>query len=113
MAEELVVACLCAAWCTTCGEYRARLEQVQSRLPVATFLWIDIEDEADLVHPIEVEDFPTLLVAVGSEPRFFGPLTPQPETLERLLRAVGGMPALGDQAVSALLQRIRSMPRPA
>ena len=46
-----------------------------------------MEDEADLLHPLDVEDLPTLLLAVGDEPRFFGPVTPQAETLERLIRA--------------------------
>ena len=111
MAEELLVACLCAEWCTSCREYRERLEQVQLRLPHAAFIWIDIEDDADLVHPIEVENFPTVLIAVGSETRFFGPLAPQPETLERLVRAAGGMPAIADQEIAGLAQRIVDLRR--
>jgi hypothetical protein len=54
--------------------------------PQAQFLWLDVEDEADLLHPVDVEDFPTLLIAVGDAPRFFGPLTPQAQTLERMVR---------------------------
>jgi hypothetical protein len=54
--------------------------------PPAQFLWLDVEDEADLLHPVDVEDFPTLLIAVGDAPRFFGPLTPQAQTLERMVR---------------------------
>jgi thioredoxin 1 len=111
VAEELLVACLCAEWCTSCREYRGRLEQVRLRLPHAAFVWIDIEDEADLVHPVEVENFPTVLIAVGSETRFFGPLTPQPETLERLVRAVEGMPAIADREIAGLAQRIMDLHR--
>jgi thiol-disulfide isomerase/thioredoxin len=112
MADDLLVACLCAEWCTTCREYRERLEQVRLGLPEVKFVWVDIEDEAELVSPIEVENFPTVLIAVGSEARYFGPLTPQPETLERLLRSVDRMPGLVDAEIAALLQRIRSAPRP-
>ena len=106
-----LVVCLCAAWCGVCGDYRARVTQVQAKFPLMDFVWIDIEDEADLLHPLDVEDFPTLLLAVGDEPRFFGPLTPQSEMLERLVRAqiqaVGAL-ALTDPAVVALLRRIRA-----
>ncbi len=68
-----------------------------------------MEDEADLLHPLEVENFPTLLMAVGAEARFFGPLPPQPALLERLIRARlqdDGAPVLADPAVLALLGRI-------
>ena len=106
-----LVVCLCAAWCGVCGDYRARFTQVQAKFPNIEFRWVDIEDEADLLHPLDVEDFPTLLLAVGDEPRFFGPLTPQLEMLERLVRAQiqdAGAPALTDPAVVALLGRIRA-----
>ena len=106
-----LVVCLCAAWCGVCGDYRARFTQVQAKFPLMDFVWIDIEDEADLLHPLDIEDFPTLLLAVGDELRFFGPLTPQSEMLERVVRAqiqTVGVPALTDPAVVALLRRIRA-----
>ena len=110
---SVLVVCLCAEWCGVCRDYRARFEQVQAKFPQARFLWIDVEDEADLLHPLDVEDFPTLLLAVGDTPRFFGPLTPQPETLERLIRAQienPTAPALANQAVADLVARIRADP---
>lgn len=110
---SVLVVCLCAEWCGVCRDYRARFEQVQAKFPQARFLWIDVEDEADLLHPLDVEDFPTLLLAVGDTPRFFGPLTPQPETLERLIRAQienPTAPALANQAVAELVARIRADP---
>ena len=108
-ASDLVV-CLCAQWCGVCRDYRNRFEQMQSRFAQAQFLWLDVEDEADLMHPIDVEDFPTLLLATGKEPRFFGPVTPQPEMLERLIRSKledRTAPALSNQAVADLVTRIR------
>ena len=42
---------------------------MQAKFPQARFLWIDVEDEADLLYPLDVEDFPALLLAVGDEPR--------------------------------------------
>lgn len=72
---SLLVVCLCAEWCNVCGEYRSRFEQVQAAItadhPQAQFVWLDIEDEADLLHPLDVDNFPTLLIAVGDAPRFW------------------------------------------
>ncbi len=108
-APDLVV-CLCAEWCGVCRDYQSRFEQVQRKHPQAQFLWIDVEDEADLIHPLDVDDFPTLLLAVGDEPRFFGPVTPQTERLERLIHSQiqdHKAAALQNQAVSDLVARIR------
>lgn len=110
----LLVVCLCAEWCGVCRDYRPSVAQVQAAIqadhPQAQFLWLDVEDEADLLHPLDdVDDFPTLLVAVGGAPRFFGPLTPQPQTLERLVRSLvedaSGKP-LADPALHAVVARI-------
>jgi thioredoxin 1 len=108
---SVLVVCLCAEWCGVCRDYRSRFEQLQSRFPEARFLWIDVEDEADLLHPLDIENFPTLLLAVGNEPRFFGPLTPQIETLERLIRSHvqdASASALADPTAVALVGRIRA-----
>lgn len=84
---EMLVACLCAEWCGTCREYQPLFEQLQAQFPGTRFLWIDVEDASDLVDPIEVENFPTLLIARGSQALFFGTVTPHLQTLERLLRS--------------------------
>lgn len=83
------VACLCAAWCRTCESYQEIFEAACAELPQAGLRvrWIDIEDEADLIGDLDIETFPTLLIADGDQVRFAGPLTPQPETLKRVLRA--------------------------
>lgn len=90
-AEPVHVACLCAAWCRTCEGYQAVFEQVARELADSGVAlrprWIDIEDEADLVGDVEVETFPMLVVAGAHEVRFAGPLTPQPDTLRRVLRS--------------------------
>lgn len=92
MLDPIEIACLCAAWCRTCDEYRpvfdAAIDELQRAGVPLRVHWIDIEDEADLVGDYDVETFPTLLVADVRAVRFVGPLTPQPETLRRLLRAM-------------------------
>ncbi len=112
---SLLVVCLCAAWCGVCRDYAPRFAQVQAKYPQATFLWVDVEDEADLLHPLDVEDFPTLLMATGPEPRFFGPVTPQLEMLDRLVKSQldnAGAPALADPELAAVVARIRAKNTP-
>lgn len=56
------------------------------RFPRAEFRWVDIEDDAEAVEDIEVENFPTILVRRGGETRFQGVLLPHHSHLERLLQ---------------------------
>lgn len=114
-APRLLVVCLCAEWCGVCRDYRSSFAQVQVAIaadhPQAQFVWLDVEDEADLLYPLDVDDFPTLLIAVDDAPRFFGPLTPQPQTLERLVRSAAGdvsAAALADPALHAAVARIQA-----
>ena len=111
--HPLLVACLCAQWCGACREYQPLFDSLQKEFPQATFRWVDIEDEADLVDPIEVENFPTLLIAQGGQARFFGTVTPHLETLRRLLQAhsEGQHAALPNPHVQALNQRLAPMER--
>lgn len=83
----LFVACLCARWCQLCNSYRATFEAAAARHAEHRFAYVDIEDEADAVQALDVENFPTLLIADGAQLLFLGVITPQPDTLERLLRA--------------------------
>jgi len=102
--------CLCAAWCDTCEAYRPVLERAAQQFSDARFIWLDIEDHEALLGSLDIENFPTLLVAVDDEVRFFGTLTPQPETLTRLLRAsfeAATSNAAAPEA-AAVLKRLRS-----
>ena len=109
---DVLVACLCAEWCGVCRDFRGRFEQLQAKFPQARFIWIDVEDQADLLHPLDdVDDFPTMLLGVGNEPRFFGPVLPSIEALERLIRAQvleAGATTVKEAAVARLLERIRT-----
>ena len=107
-APSLLIACLCAQWCGTCRDYRPLFEQLQAEFSTARFAWVDVEDEADLVDAIDVEDFPTLLIASGGQARFFGTLTPHLETLRRMVQAEldGPSPAHPDATVQALTHRL-------
>ena len=66
-------ACLCAEWCDTCVEYQPgflALGAEDSR--AREFRWIDIEDEAEEVGDLEVENFPTIRVTRDGEVLFYG-----------------------------------------
>lgn len=106
-AAPLRVACFCARWCRLCGDYRAVFDGVLSEAGLAG-AWVDIEDDEAVLGPLDVDDFPTLLIARGAQPVFFGPLTPQPGTLARLLRSAldDQLGHLDDPEVAALTARV-------
>lgn len=87
--SPLLVACLCAQWCGTCRDYRAVMQQVLAAHPADVLrpVWIDIEDLDEVVGDVEINDFPTLLLARDDELLFYGTLTPHAQTLERLVLA--------------------------
>jgi thioredoxin 1 len=85
--ERWIVACLCAAWCGTCTSYRAVFDEVAARHPDKFFLWIDIEDNADVVGDLDVENFPTLLIQHGEQVAFFGTMLPDAGLAHRLVQA--------------------------
>lgn len=85
--DTWTVACLCAAWCDTCQAYRATFDALAARHPLQHFVWIDIEDQADLVGDFDVENFPTLLIQRGDRVAFFGAVLPDMRVADRLLLA--------------------------
>lgn len=107
------VICLCADWCGLCRDYQGVFAQMVARYPTSRFAWLDIEDQADLVGDVEVETFPTVLIADAAGTRFFGPLTPHAQTLSRLLdslerSSLQATPHL--PATQQLLQALRAAP---
>ncbi|WP_334188975.1 thioredoxin family protein [Noviherbaspirillum sp.] len=84
---DWVVACLCAAWCDTCCSYRSGFDQLAEMHPDKRFVWIDIEDQADFIGDLDVENFPTLLIQRGDHVAFFGTVLPDVKLADRLVRA--------------------------
>ncbi|MDQ9170603.1 thioredoxin family protein [Oxalobacteraceae bacterium R-40] len=85
--DKWVMACLCAAWCDVCRQYRAGFEQLANEHPDKYFIWIDIEDQADVVGDFDVENFPTLLIQRADTVAFFGTVLPEIRQANRLLLA--------------------------
>ncbi len=107
------VVCLCADWCGLCRDYQTVMAQMAGRYPTFRFVWLDIEDQAELVGDIDVETFPTVLMADAQGTRFFGPLTPQANTLARLLDSLQGDSLQSSPDLPAtrqLLQALRAAP---
>lgn len=92
---DWTVVCLCAQWCRTCGGYRDELRALAAGDGHTNYLWLDIEDEADLVGELDVETFPTVLVLRGAQPLFYGPVLPQVAQVTQLLARLR---AAGDEA---------------
>ena len=112
-AEPMLVVCLCADWCGSCREYRPIFDALAARFAgEAQFAWIDIEDESDALGDPDIENFPTLLVADDGALRFFGAVTPQAQTAERLVRSAleGALPPTAG-ADAALAERVRALVR--
>jgi len=108
--QEWWVICLCAEWCGVCREWRGIFNEAAAAHPGLHFAWIDIEDEAQAMGDVDVETFPTLLIAQGASPRFFGPVQPSGAQLSRLLASLAEAPAprRENAEAAALLARIAS-----
>ena len=112
---RLLVSCLCAAWCGSCRDYRATFDALATRFASsADFAWVDVEDEADALGELDIENFPTLLIADGDTLRFFGVVTPQPQTAERLIKSAldGELLAPADVGLVARVRAIAALSPP-
>lgn len=108
--EDWQVVCLCAEWCGTCREWRPQLAAQAAQMPGVQFGWVDVEDQADAMGDLDIETFPTLLIAQGNQVRFLGPVLPAASAITRLLQSLAGDPKAGNASADAdnLLTRLRN-----
>jgi hypothetical protein len=66
-------------------------EELAARHPDKYFLWVDIEDHADLVGDLDVENFPTLLIQRHEHVAFFGTMLPDANVANRLIESQAGL----------------------
>lgn len=87
------------------------MDALRAEFPALRFSWVDVEDQADLVDPVDINDFPTLLITRDGQPVFFGILRPQADALRRLIQSqLADMPApLTDADAVGLAQRLRDL----
>jgi len=83
--EEFLVICLCAEWCSTCRDYRAGFNTLAAQFPDTRFRWLDIEEHADEMGDLDIENFPTLFVQRRQWVLFFGTMLPYLNYLRRMI----------------------------
>src|SRR5690606_15008701 len=74
-------------WCDVCSQYRPGFESLAAEFPDVQFVWADVEDQADLIGDIDIDNFPTLLIQRGDDVAFFGTILPEVRQTARLLQA--------------------------
>ena len=84
---EFVIVCLCAEWCGVCREYQDGFTKLASQFPGAGFHWLDIEEHADDLGDIDVDNFPTLLIKRRELVLFYGTMLPTASHLKRTIEA--------------------------
>lgn len=103
------VICLCAAWCGVCREWEPLFAQQARAHPQIRFAWVDVEDEAEAMGDLEIETFPSVLIARDAQALFLGPVPPSGTQLGRLIASLQAQPVpaggLG-AAEQALLRRL-------
>jgi thioredoxin 1 len=105
------VVSLCAAWCGVCRDWLPLFTAQARANPHLRFAWVDVEDEDEAMGDVDIETFPTLLVARGEEVLFLGPIPPFERQFARTLATLQAQPqpAPGLPAQSKdLLQRLRA-----
>lgn len=105
------VACLCALWCGTCGSYRTTFEELAARHPDTLFVWIDIEDQADVVGDLDIDNFPTLLIQREDHVAFFGTVLPDGGLAHRMVQAQQALSAEELAALAGSTQERRDWQR--
>jgi thioredoxin 1 len=91
-ATDWWVICLCAQWCGACREWRDTFMQAAAAHPQLRFAWVDVEDEADAMGDVDIETFPTVLIARDRQPLFLGPVQPSAAQLTRLIASLRDNP---------------------
>ena len=112
-ARPWLVACLCAAWCRTCDDYRPTFDALAREFEhEARFVWVDIEDDEDALGSVDVVDFPTLLIAHGELIDFYGPVLPHAHTARQMVQRAlrGELGTVSDAALAGLPARLRALP---
>lgn len=110
------MACLCAQWCGICRDYAPVMARVLTEFDAGgvRVAWVDIEDHDALLGDLDIQSFPTLLIARGTEALFFGTVTPHAQTLHRLVDSAlqGTLPRQSaDTPLRALVANVQEFQR--
>ena len=117
--DRLVFYCFCAAWCSACGAYADVFNLLSKQYAHGVdFVWVDIEDHADVMADVDIENFPSVLISDAQHIYFYGVLLPHLATAQQLMSRVvdGNMQPITGQtlqpthptAIVQLNSRLRS-----
>lgn len=84
--DRVTVVALCAAWCSTCTEFRRGLAALAPTACEVALVWLDVEDDAALCGDIDVESFPTLVAFRGDVVLHYGVTVPSAAVTARLVQ---------------------------
>ncbi len=103
-----LVVVFCAAWCNTCDDFRKTFDDLAAARRGTRFVWLDIEDDADVVGDIDIDNFPTIAAFDADRLLHFGVSLPQCAIVARLLDSLDAASptVVGDRAVTTLPQRV-------
>lgn len=108
--EGLTIVCYCAAWCDTCTQYRPGFEALADQYAQHVFVWVDIEENPELLEDEDVENFPTLLIQAPRGNLFYGVMLPYASHLDRLIgRCDAGTPVVAE-GPAPLRQLLQTQP---
>jgi hypothetical protein len=101
----LLIACLCARWCSTCQGWQSQYAAIAEHLPNPVMVWVDIDDDEHLLpEQLDIVQMPMLLVAeADGSIVFFGAAEPRIGTLISLALSSAFPDALqpaGDSAIA-------------
>ncbi|MFA9274690.1 MAG: thioredoxin family protein [Candidatus Aquirickettsiella gammari] len=103
--SQWLISCLCAAWCDTCQSYRKSFDDLRKLHPDKCFAWIDIEDHANLIDDLDIENFPTILIEYEYKVLFLGTMLPDANLVHRLVKSYEEtIQKNGIQSIQASLQ---------
>lgn len=87
MQGNLVIV-LCAAWCGTCNGFKEVAQSLGEHFTNTLFIWLDVEDDADVVGDIDVMNFPSLAVFREGVAVHYGVSLPHQGVVKRLISAL-------------------------
>ncbi len=90
-ADRLIVACLCAQWCSVCRQWKASFDSLAMQFPQASWIWVDVEDKAEVLGDFEPDNFPVLAVQRGAHLVFCATLPQQTGIWQRLIEELGAL----------------------
>jgi thioredoxin 1 len=107
MAGAYLLAVLCAGWCSSCERFRP--DYLGPALDAASEhrLWIDIEDDADVLPDnLDVAALPMLLVAASPhQATYFGPVRPNVQVVRQLAHLQSGTDPAAGELLECIVRR--------